>query len=145
MILDSDMAEFYGVKTFNLNKAVKRNIDRFPEDFMFRLTGQEYRSLTFQTGISKKGRGGRTYLPYVFTEQGVAMLSSVLKSKRAVQINIAIMKAFVKIREYLSTHSQVLKKIQDHDEKFVVIFDVLKQLIDKPKEQTKQKQIGFRP
>ncbi len=90
VILDSDLAVLYGVTTFNLNKAVKRNIARFPDDFMFQLTGDEGTALRFQSGMSKaKGRGGRRYLPYVFTEQGVAMLSSVLRSKRAVQVNIA--------------------------------------------------------
>ena len=85
VLLDSDLAEMYGVETFNLNKAVKRNIDRFPEDFMFQLTPEEAGPLKFQIGISKpEGRGGRRYLPYVFTEQGVPMLSSVLNSKRAV-------------------------------------------------------------
>ena len=87
----------YGVETFNLNKAVKRNTDRFPDDFMFHLSTEEAETLRFQTGISKPaGRGGRRYLPYAFTEQGVAMLSSVLRSKRAVQVNIAIMRAFVR-------------------------------------------------
>jgi len=91
VMLDADLAKLYGVTTFNLNKAVKRNLDRFPEDFMFRLTYQEVKSLIFQFGISKTGgRGGRRHLPYAFTEQGVAMLSSVLKSKRAAQVNIAM-------------------------------------------------------
>ena len=91
-MLDRDLAALYGVTTFNLNKAVKRNTDRFPEDFMFQLTAEEASTLRFQTGMSKgKGRGGRRYLPYVFTEQGVAMLSSVLRSKRAVQVNVEIM------------------------------------------------------
>jgi len=89
VMLDADLAELYGVETFNLNKAVKRNIDRFPEDFMFQLSKEEADSLRFQIGMSKEtGRGGRRYLPYVFTEQGVAMLSSVLNSKRAVHVNI---------------------------------------------------------
>jgi hypothetical protein len=85
VMLDSDLAELYGVETFNLNKAVKRNLARFPADFMFQLTGKEAEALRFQIGISKTGRGGRCYLPYVFTEQGVAMLSSVLTSERAIQ------------------------------------------------------------
>jgi hypothetical protein len=95
VMLDADLAELYEVETFNLNKAVKRNIDRFPQDFMFQLTKEEADSLRFQIGMSKKeGRGGRRYLPYVFTEQGVAMLSSVLNSERAVKVNIEIMRAF---------------------------------------------------
>src|SRR5271157_4305739 len=97
VILDSDLAELYGVETFNLNKAVKRNLDRFPQDFMFQLTREEANVLRFQIGMSKpRGRGGRRYLPYAFTEQGVAMLSSVLNSRRAVQVNIAIMRTFVR-------------------------------------------------
>jgi hypothetical protein len=96
VMLDRDLAVLYGVTTFNLNKAVKRNADRFPEDFMFQLTAEEAGTLRFQIGMSKgKGRGGRRYLPYMFTEQGVAMLSSVLRSKRAVQVNVEIMRAFV--------------------------------------------------
>src|SRR5262245_27851629 len=96
VMLDSDLAELYDVKTFNLNKAVKRNLERFPEEFMFQLTPTEAESLRFQIGISKpSGRGGRRYLPYVFTQEGVAMLSSVLSSKQAVQANVAIMRAFV--------------------------------------------------
>ena len=86
VLLDSDIAEMYGVETGNLNKAVKRNIDRFPSDFMFELSPEEAEALRFQIGISKKGRGGRRYAPYVFTEQGIAMLSSVLSSERAVQV-----------------------------------------------------------
>jgi len=95
VMLDSDLAQLYGVTTFNLNKAVKRNQDRFPEDFTFQLSKEEYQALRFQIGISKEGRGGRRFLPYAFTEQGVAMLSSVLRSKRAVMVNIAIMRVFV--------------------------------------------------
>lgn len=92
VMLDSDLAELYGVETFNLNKAVKRNLDRFPQDFMFQLTKEEAEPLRFQTGMSKaEGRGGRRYFPYAFTEQGVAMLSSVLRSERAIHVNIAIM------------------------------------------------------
>ena len=98
-MLDADLAELYGVVTSNLNKAVKRKRDRFPEDFMFQLTKEEADSLRFQIGISKaSGSGGRRYLPHAFTEQGVAMLSGVLNSKRAVQVNIAIMRALVKLR-----------------------------------------------
>jgi hypothetical protein len=99
VLLDSDLAELYRVTTGNLNKAVKRNADRFPSDFMFRLTAQEVGDLLFQSGISKPvGRGGRRTLPYVFTEQGVPMLSSVLNSQRAVSVNIEIMRAFVRLR-----------------------------------------------
>src|SRR5215831_2049774 len=112
-MLDSDLAHLYGVEASNLNKAVTRNIDRFPNDFMFQLTKQEFESLRFQIGISKKGRGGRRYLPFVFTEQGVAMLSSVLKSPRAVEINIVIMRAFVRLREMLASSEEFVRKLFD--------------------------------
>jgi len=113
VMLDSDLAELYQVETFNLNKAVKRNLDRFPEDFMFQLTKEESESLTFQIGISKPtGRGGRRYPPYAFTEHGVAMLSSVLKSKRAVQMNILIIRAFVQIRELLASNKDLAARVE---------------------------------
>ncbi len=99
VILDSDLAACYGMETFNLNKAVKRNIGRFPVDFMFRLTREEYNFLTFQFGMSKKGRGGRRHLPYVFTDQGVAALSGLLKRERAAEMNVALMRTFAEIRE----------------------------------------------
>jgi phage regulator Rha-like protein len=149
VMLDSDLAELYGVETFNLNKAVKRNIDRFPEDFMFQLTKEEADSLRFQIGMSKtKGRGGRRYLPYAFTEQGVAMLSSVLNSERAVHVNIAIMRAFVKLREILSINkelahklAQLERKIEKHDEEIKLIFDAIRQLMTPP--EPKRRRIGF--
>ena len=133
VVLDSDLAELYGVKTFNLNKAVKRNLARFPEDFMFQLTEQEAQALRFQIGISKTGRGGRRYLPYVFTEQGVAMLSSVLNSERAIQVNIAIMRAFVKLRELLVTNRELAEKLavleSKYDTQFKVVFQVMSLLM----------------
>jgi phage regulator Rha-like protein len=106
VMLDSDLAALYEVETFNLNKAVKRNIDRFPDDFMFQLTRDEWENLTFQNGISSKQHGGRRFMPYVFTEQGVAMLASVLNSPKAVNINISIMRAFVKLRHYVLSQSR---------------------------------------
>jgi hypothetical protein len=109
VMLDSDLAELYQVETKSLNKAVSRNIDRFPLDFMFRLTKQELLNLRFQFGTSSWG--GRRYSPYAFTELGVAMLSSVLKSERAVQMNIYVMRAFVKLRELLATHKDLADKI----------------------------------
>lgn len=113
VILDADLAKLYGVTTFNLNKAMKRNIDRFPEDFTFQLTTDEAGALRFQIGMSKPGRrGGRRYLPYAFTDQGVAMLSSVLRSKRAVQVNIEIMRAFVRLRQILSSHKELARKLE---------------------------------
>lgn len=150
VMLDSDLAELYGVETFNLNKAVKRNIDRFPEDFMFQLSKEEAYSLRFQLGMSKaEGRGGRRYLPYVFTEQGVAMLSSVLNSEQAIKINITIMRAFVKLREMISTSrelayklEQLERKIEKHDDEIKAIFNAIRQLMTPPKQ--KKKKIGFR-
>src|SRR2546421_9361994 len=109
VMLDADLARLYGVTTGNLNKAVKRNQGRFPGDFMFQLTGKEAESLIFQSGRSK-GRGGRRHRPYAFTEQGVAMLSSVLNSERAVQVNIAIMRAFVKLRHAVIAHQGIARR-----------------------------------
>jgi phage regulator Rha-like protein len=151
VMLDSHLAELYGVETFNLNKAVKRNWERFPADFMFQLTREEFVSLRFQIGMSKvAGRGGRRTPPYAFTEQGVAMLSSLLHSKRAVQVNIVIMRAFVKLRDLLSTQTQMLQKLdrleskyQPHDVQIKAIFDAIRRLIEVPVKV--QRRIGFRP
>jgi hypothetical protein len=137
VMLDSDLAELYQVETFNLNKAVKRNLDRFPQDFMFQLTKEEAEVLRFQIGMSKpSGRGGRRYLPYAFTEQGVAMLSSVLNSSRAVQVNIAIMRTFARLRHLLATHRDLAAKLEameaKYDRQFKVVFDVLRQLTALP-------------
>ncbi len=148
VMLDSDLARLYGVETFNLNKAVKRNIERFPEDFMFQLSVEENNNnMIFQNGMSSWG--GRRHLPYVFTEQGVAMLSSVLSSKRAVQVNIAIMRAFVKLRELLLTNKELAEKVSnlerksaEHDSLFVAIFEAIKQLSEPPPVPNKPK-IGF--
>jgi len=142
---DSDLAALYGVKTKSLNLAVRRNISRFPTDFMFRLNHLETDSLRFQFETSKKGRGGRRYYPYVFTEQGVAMLSSVLNSERAIQVNIQIMRTFTKLREMLQTHTQLRKEIEDmekrYDCQFKIVFDTIKQLLDPPGK--KKRKIGF--
>ncbi len=150
VMLDADLAKLYGVTTFNLNKAVKRNSARFPEDFMFRLSAQETAALTFQIGISKpKGRGGRRNAPYVFTEQGVAMLSSVLRSKRAIQVNIIIMRAFVKLRELAVNHralatklAQLERKVGGHDGQIRSLFDAIRQLMEPPP--SKSQRIGFK-
>ncbi len=111
VMLDSDLAFLYGVETFNLNKAVKRNLLRFPEDFMFRLTNGEYESLRFQIGILKRGQHSK-YLPFVFTQEGIAMLSGVLNSKRAILVNIAIMRAFVKLRHAVLVHQGIARKVE---------------------------------
>lgn len=118
-MLDSDLAKLYGVETFNLNKAVKRNLHRFPNDFMFQLTKEEYDALIFQIGISKKGRGGRRFLPYVFTEQGVAMLSTVLNSEQAIAINIQIMRTFVQIKKFALEHKELNRRITDLEQLFI--------------------------
>jgi len=140
-MLDRDLAELYGVTTGNLNKAVSRNTDRFPDDFMIQLTKDELNSLRFQFGSLKRGQHAK-YLPYAFTEQGVAMLSSVLRSKRAITVNIAIMRAFVKVREYLATHKDVLKKLEEHDRQIKTIFEVINKLLLPPLVEPKGK-IGF--
>ena len=146
VILDSDLATLYGVTTFNLNKAVKRNMDRFPIDFMFQLDAQEFESLRFQLGISNLGRGGRRYCPYAFTEQGVAMLSSVLHSKQAVHVNIEIMRAFVRFRELLATHKDLARKLEElekkYDEQFAVVFRAIRELMAPPIPPPKQR-MGF--
>jgi len=136
VMLDSDLADLYGVTTGNLNLAVRRNKSRFPQDFMFQLTAEEAKSLLLQTARSK-GRGGRRTPPSVFTEQGVAMLSSVLRSEQAVQVNIAIMRAFVRLRELLVIHKDLANKIEDlerqdaeHDAKFRVVFEAIRELVE---------------
>ncbi|HHT9128861.1 MAG TPA: ORF6N domain-containing protein [Candidatus Wujingus californicus] len=143
-MLDTDLALLYGVKTKMLNQAVKRNIQRFPDDFMFQLTREEFNSLRSQIVTLKRGQH-RKYLPYVFTEQGVAMLSSVLNSKRAIQVNIQIMRAFIKLKEMLSTHKDLKQKIEEmekkYDYQFKIVFDAIKQLLEPPAEP--KGKIGF--
>ena len=148
VMLDRDLAELYQVQTKNLNKAVKRNLDRFPADFMFRVAPEEIESLRFQIGTSNTSRGGRRYLPYVFSEQGVAMLSSVLNSKRAVQMNIAIIRVFIKLREVAITQKDLSRRIdtlehkyQDHDQEIKVVFDAIRKLISTPA--PSKRKIGF--
>ena len=151
-MFDRDLAQLYGVTTGNLNKAVKRSMERFPADFMFQLTKKESNALRFQFGSLKRGRHYK-YLPYVFTEQGVAMLSSVLKSKRAIQVNIQIMRVFVKLKEIMISHKDLARKIEkierqfrEHGKKFVIIFKVIKELLKGKEEPSKlKKPIGFHP
>ena len=137
VILDVDISALYGVTTSHLNRAVARNRERFPKDFMFRLTARECENLKCQSGISSSSRwGGSRHSPYAFTEQGVSMLSSVLRSKRAVEVNIAIMRAFVELRRALATHEELRKKIEAmerrYDAKFEVVFSAIKQMLDPP-------------
>jgi hypothetical protein len=148
VMLDRDLAELYEVETRALNQAVKRNRDRFPVDFMFRLTRQEVMRLS-QIVITSQIKFSPNVI--VFTEQGVAMLSSVLKSKRAVQVNIQIMRAFVRLRELMISHKDLARKIEDlerkfkdHDQNFVVVFQAIKELLEKPQEPSPRKAgIGF--
>lgn len=147
VMLDRDLAELYQVKPIALRQQVKRNLDRFPEDFMFQLTEKEAEMLVSQNVIpSKQSLGG--YLPSVFTQEGVAMLSSVLRSKRAIQVNVAIMRAFVRLRRILESNEElnrkfaaVIRKLGEHDKYFKVVFDELEKLSNPPA--PPDRQIGF--
>ena len=139
VMLDADLAALYGVTTKNLNKAVSRNPTRFPIDFMFQLTRQEVTNLRFQIGTSSSGYGGRRYRPYAFTGQGVAMLSSVLNSERAVQMNILIVRAFVRLRTLLASHrelaaklSELERKLEGHDVAIRNLFDAIRAMLADP-------------
>jgi len=147
VMLDSDLAVLYGVTTKRLNEQVRRNLRRFPSDFMFQLTAEEIESLRSQFATLKTGRGRhRKYLPYVFTEQGVAMLSSVLNSEKAIEVNILIMRAFVKLREMLATHKDLAKKMEEmekkYDEQFKVVFEAIYELMKPP--EPSRRRIGFK-
>ncbi len=153
VILDASSALLYGVTTKVLNQAVRRNFERFPEDFMFRITPEEFDRLTSHAStaglrsqfVSSNQRGGRRYPPYVFTEQGVAMPSSVLRSPRAVQVNIEIMRAFVRLRKMLGSNTGLARKLRalerKYDAQFKVVFDAIRQLMIPPK--VKRRRIGF--
>lgn len=144
VMLDVDLAELYQVETKYLVRAVRRNVDRFPDDFMFRLTREEFEILRCQFGTSSQW-GGRRYPPYAFTEQGVAMLSSVLRSKRAAQVNVEIMRTFVRLRNVLANHAELRVKLlqleRKYDRQFKVVFDTIRKMIEQPR--TKTKTIGF--
>jgi len=146
VMLDRDLATLYSVETRALNQAVKRNLNRFPEDFMFQLTQAEMENWKSQIVISSKDKMGLRKAPYAFTENGVAMLSSVLGSERAVEVNIQIMRTFTRLREMLLTHKDLQLKIEDmekkYDQQFKVVFDAIRQLI--AHEEPKKKKIGFR-
>lgn len=146
VMLSTDLADLYEVEVRVLVQAVKRNIERFPEDFMFQFNKDEYNSLKSQI-VTLKGRGKHPkYLPYAFTEQGVAMLSSVLHSKRAIQVNIQIMRAFVKLRRILASHKELAHKLEElekkYDAQFKIVFDAIRELMSPPEK--KQRRIGFR-
>ena len=146
VMLDRDLALLYEVETKVLNRAVKRNLQRFPSDFMFQLTTEEAENLRCQIGTSSLRHGGRRYLPYVFTEQGVAMLSTVLNSERAILVNIEIMRAFVKLRQMLASNAELSRRLEKlegkYDKQFRVVFDAIRQLMTTPVRD--RKQIGFR-
>lgn len=145
VMLDADLAELYEVETKSLTRAVGRNVSRFPGDFMFQLTDEEAAPLRYQSGTSNEGRGGRRYRPYAFTEQGVAVLSRVLRSPRAVQVNIVIMRAFVKLREIIASHrdlAQRLDELESHyDAQFRAVFDAIRELMQPPPKP--RRRIGF--
>jgi hypothetical protein len=148
VMMDKDLAELYEVDTGHLNRAVARNIDSFPHDFMFQLSEKEYKSLRCQFGILKRGSHSK-YLPRVFMEQGVSMLSSVLKSKRARQVNIQIMRAFVKLRELLNTHKDLALKLAElekrYDAQFRSVFDAIRALMEPPPGDEPKRITGFKP
>jgi KaiC/GvpD/RAD55 family RecA-like ATPase len=145
-MLDADLAELYGVTTKRMNEAVRRNAARFPEDFMFQLSREEADSLRSQIATLKTGRGQhRKFLPNAFTEQGVAMISGILQSPRAVKVNIAIMRAFVRMRRMLVSHEELARKIdtleKKYDSQFRMVFDAIRALMEPPK--TPRRRIGF--
>ena len=144
-MLDRDLAHLYEVATKTLNRAVKRNLQRFPLDFMFQLTEEEAEILRYQIGTSSLRHGGRRYLPYVFTEQGVAMLSSVLNSERAISVNIEIMRAFVKLRQLLVSNTELARRLDEleskYDKQFKIVFDAIRRLMATPTRD--RKEIGF--
>ncbi len=139
VMFDSDLAELYGVQTMRLNEQVKRNLRRFPEDFMFQLSQEEFINLKSQIAISSWG--GRRTLPYVFTEQGVAMLSSVLNSDRAIDVNVAVIRTFVRLRNMLASHKSLAKKVAEHDKQITDLYSVVGKLLA-PKA-GKKNQIGY--
>ncbi len=146
VMLDNDLALLYEVETKILKRAVKRNMDRFPKDFMVELTKKEYQVLRRHFGTLKRGEHSK-YLPYAFTEQGVAMLSTVLNSKRAIMVNIQIMRTFTKLRGILATHKDLQRKIEDmeskYDEQFKIVFEAIRQLLEPPIPEKPKGRIGF--
>jgi hypothetical protein len=142
-MLDSDLAELYGVSTSALNQQMKRNPDRFPDDFAFELTEDEFDSLLSQFVTANAGRGGRRSSPRVFTEHGVAMLSSVLRGERAAQVNVAIMRTFIKLRELLAINADLARGVDEHDEKISILIETVQDILNPPL--TPQKEaIGFK-
>ena len=147
VILDSDLAALYGSSTARLNQQVQRNIDRFPRDFMFRLSKAEFESLILQNATSKKARGGRRKRPYAFTEHGAIMAANVLSSKRAVEASVQVVRAFVKLRQMMASNHELALKLDELERKynhqFKIVFDAIRELMTPPP--PKIKPIGFRP
>ncbi len=147
VMMDHDLADLYGIQTKHLKRAVRRNKARFPSDFMFELSQQEYTTLRCQIGALEKGRHAK-YLPYAFTQEGVSMLSSVLNSPRAIQVNIGIMRAFVKVRELLATNKDLARKLEELEEKFDgqfrIVFDAIRQLMQPAPTEPMKKVKGFK-
>lgn len=148
VMLDSDLAEIYQVETKILNRAVKRNLDRFPEDFMFQLTDEETKSLRFQIGTSNEGRGGRRYSPYAFTEHGAVMLASVLNSPTAIEASIKVVRAFVEMRSFLALHQDLADRVKElekvsnnHKQTFDVVYQLFSEIFNDPK--FLKRKIGF--
>ena len=146
VMLDSDLAQLYGVTVGRLNEVVKRNEDRFPSDFTFQLTKPEFEHLKSQIAISSSKWGGRRHPPYAFTEQGVAMLSGVLHSKRAIEVNVAIMRTFVRLREMISSNKVLARRLTDlekkYDGQFQVVFEAIRELMAEPTPRSRR--IGFK-
>lgn len=149
VLLDAGLAALYGVETRRLNEQVRRNIDRFPNDFMFQLTTQEFDNLKSQSATSSAGWGGRRKPPIVFTEHGALMAASVLNSLKAIEMSILVVRAFVKMRNFLATHRELVvklteleRKLSTHDEQFVALFDAIRELMTLP--EPRRKRIGFR-
>jgi hypothetical protein len=150
VILDSDLAQLYGVTTSRLNEQIKRNRNRFPEDFMFRLTTKEFKNLISQSATSSSNWGGRRKLPLAFTEHGAVMAANVLSSPAAVAASIQVVRAFVRLRQILVTHKDLAHKLEElerklgqHDEKFRIVFDAIRQLMAPPLEPEKKRGTGF--
>jgi hypothetical protein len=145
VILDFDLARIYGVTTARLNQQVKRNQERFPKDFVFRLTKHEYENLMLQIATSSSGYGGRRKLPYAFTEHGAIMAATVLNSPQAVQMSLFVVRAFVKLRDALASHRELARKLEElekkYDAQFKVVFEAIRQLMTEP--EPRRKQIGF--
>jgi hypothetical protein len=146
VMLDVDLAELYGVPTKAFNRAVKRNLERFPKDFMFQLTYQEVRALRCQFGTSNKGRGGRRYLPYAFTEHGAIMAANVLNSQRAIEASVYVVRAFVRLRELIASNKELAKRLdaleKKYDSQFKVVFDAIRELMTPVP--SSPRRIGFR-